>query len=262
MKKLLLFVLVGGALVAFVGTDVVKGALHKARADIRSHLTAHVPLEQQLAEAQALVDHYAESVIKGEVAAENLSDMIAQVEREVRVLAKRVDHGRENLVALKRDLEVVPTSTLPRPEERDAARRVQAFKAQAELLDRRRQDLERLKTEYASTLASLDEAKSEQQRLAQEVHVLAAEIESLEARTAAARTREAVGDAIVSSSGYDDAQAKLQQIRATVKERNKLLTYYEYERRPVQGAVDALDVETAGDPRAAIDEALAAWPQD
>jgi peptidoglycan hydrolase CwlO-like protein len=265
MKKLLILVLAAGAVVAFVGTDVVRGALHKARDDIRSHLTAQIPLEQQLAEAQALVDSYAESVIKGEVAADNLAEMITQVEREVRGLDSRVATERQSLVSLRRDLEVVPTSTAPRPEDHEAVRRAAAFKAEAQLLDRRKADLARLRKEHATTQTSLQEARSEQQRLSQEVQVLAAELESLQARTAAARTRKAVGDATVDSSGYAEARKKLQAIRTTVRERNKLLTYYEYERRPVaQGtspsAADA--VATTTDPRASIDEALAAWPAE
>jgi len=261
MKKIVLIALVGAALVVFVGTDVVKGALTRAREEIRSNLTAHMPLDQQVAEARALVDRYAESVIKGEVAAENLAEMIQQVEREVRVLDTRVENERLALVRIRRDLEVVPTSTLPREEERTAARRVQAFKAQAQLLDRRRADLSRLKKEYGNTMASLGEAKAEQQRLAEEVHALSAEIESLEARTAAARTREAVGNAIVSSSGYAEAQKKLKEIRSSVKERNKLLAYYEVERRPVRQVTDLVEAEVSVDPRGAIDEALAAWPK-
>jgi len=126
-----------------------------------------------------------------------------------------------------------------------------------------KEDLERLQAEYQTTLASLEEARTEQGRLAQEVHVLAAEIESLEARTAAARTREAVGNAIVSSSGYAEAQQKLKGIRSSIRERNKLLQYYQYERRPVAGdAVFDVQIETfAADPRTAIDEVLAEFPE-
>jgi len=261
MKKILLLTLIGVAVVGFVGTDVVKGALHQARSDIREHLTANVPLEQQLAEAQALVDKYAESVIKGEVAAENLSEMIGQVEREVRVLGTRVERGRESLVMMKRDYEMVPVSTAPQKADRDTLRKVHAFNAQSELLDRRTADLERLRSEYGATVASLEEARTEQMRLADEVHVLAAEIQSLEARTAAARTREAVGSAIVDSSGYAQAQKRLQKIRSSVRERNKLLTYYEFERRPIQRELESAEsYAVVNDPREAIDEALAAWP--
>jgi len=267
MKKLLILTLVGAALVAFVGVDVVKGSLGRARDDIRASLTANVPLETQLAEAQALVDSYAESVIKGEVASENLAEMIQGVKREVRVLEGRVGRQRLALVSLKRNLEVVPTSTAPRPEDREAVQRARVFKAQSALLARRRADLDRLQKEYAATQGSLAEARSEQQRLAEEVHVLAAEIESLEARTAAARTRKAVGDATISSSGFAEAQEHLKKIRSTVKERNKLLTYYEYERRPVHAnsegiAVTADDDGLAEDPRAAIEDALASFPDE
>lgn len=261
MKKILFLSVIGAALVAFVGVDVVKGSLTSARHEIRETLTANTPLKTQLAEAQALVDAYAESVIKGEVAAENLDEMIAQVEREVRVLDVRVERERLALVDIRRDLEVVPTSTGPRPEEDEARRRVRTFKAQSELLERRQSDLARLRDEHAATLASLQEARSEQERLAQEVHVLAAEIESLEARTAAARTREAVGEAIVSSSGFAEAQERLKKVRSTVRERNKLLSYYEYERRPVRTGASLLEAsDLAEDPRDAIDEALAAFP--
>ena len=118
----------------------------------------------------------------------------------------------EHSTHVSRDLEVVPTSTHPRQEERAAMNLVRTFKAQSALLERRQADLARLREEYGATVASLAEARGEQERLAQEVHVLAAEIESLEARTAAARTREAVGDVVVSSSGYAEAQERLQKI--------------------------------------------------
>ena len=262
MKKLILIGLVAAGLVAFVGVDVVRGALGRARTEIRETLTSDVPLRTQLAEAQTQIDAYAESVIRGEVAAENLAEMIRDVEREVRGLDAGVERERLALVAMRRGLEVVPTSTATTNEEREALRRTRMFRAKAELLDRRRGDLDRLNQEYATTLASLEEARSEQARLSQEVHVLAAEIESLEARTAAAQTREAVGDAIISSSGYAEAQKRLKSVRSAIRERNKLLEYYEYERRPVRGSDASVTrpSDLPADPRAAIDDALAAHP--
>jgi chromosome segregation ATPase len=264
MKKLFLITLLGAGLVAFVGADAIGGALHRARDAVRDQLTADLPLRTQLAEARAQVDAYAESVIRGEVAAENLSEMIAGVEREVRVLGTRVERQRLALVDAQRQLEVVPTSTGDRPEERAALRLAHAFRAQSELLQRRRQDLERLQSEHVATLASLAEARGEQARLAEEVKVLAAEIQSLDARTAAARTREAVGDATVSSSGFAGARERLDRIRTQLREKNKLLQYYAYERAPVTDDAlgGALDAGTSLDPRQAVEEALAAWPED
>jgi DNA repair exonuclease SbcCD ATPase subunit len=262
MKKLLILTALGVGLVAFVGLDVVKGAIHRARTDIRDALTADVPLKTQLAEARAQVDAYAESIIRGEVAADNLSEMIQGVEREVRVLESRVGSERVALVDMKRKLEVVPTSTGPRKEDQEALRRARVFKAQSELLERRRADLARLQEEYQGTQASLQKARGEQTRLTEEVKVLAAEIESLDARTAAAQTRRAVGDATISSSGFAEARQRLTQIENRVKERNKLLHYYEYERAPVDTeTADTLSTSGQTDPRAAIDEALAAFPE-
>ncbi len=183
MKKILLIGLIAAGVIAFVGVDAVTSALHHARSEIRESITSDVPLKTQLAEAQAQIDAYAESVIRGEVAAENLSEMIGDVAREVRVLETRVERERLALVAMRRGLEVVPTSTATTDEEREAVRRTRLFKAQAQLLDRRQQDLTRLQREHQTTLGSIDEAKAEQMRLSEEVHVLAAEIESLEART-------------------------------------------------------------------------------
>lgn len=263
MKKLFLVVLLGAGLALFVGVDVVKGAIGRARDHVRETLTADVPLRTQLAEAEAQIDAYAESVIRGEVAAENLAEMIRDVDREVQTLAGKVERERSTLAALRRGLEVVPTSTAPTEAEREAVRLSRVFTAQAKLLTRRQEDLVRLRREHETTLANLEEAKAEQARLTDEVMVLAAEIESLEARTAAARTREAVGDAVVASSGYAEAQARLQQIRTTVKERNKLLEYYEYERREVRsdGAASLSAGDVPADVRSAIDEALAAFPE-
>jgi predicted nucleic acid-binding Zn-ribbon protein len=262
MKKILFLALVAGAFVAFVGLDAVKGAVHHARSVVREHLTNDVPLRTQLAEAQALVDAYAESVIRGEVAAENLEEMIGGVEREVRVLETRVTRERDALVLLQRDLEVVATSTSPAAADREALAAARRFRAHGEMLERRQKDLERLRQEHANTLAAIQGAKTEQVRLTEEIRVLAAEIESLEARTAAAQTRESVGDAQVSSSGFAAAEERIAGIRSAVRERDKLLEYYEYARAPVlaEGERVLAPDETPGDPRQAVEEALAAWP--
>jgi predicted nucleic acid-binding Zn-ribbon protein len=263
MRKLFFLALIGAGVVAFVGADAIGGALRSARDAVRAELTANVPLKTQLAEARAQVDAYAESVIRGEVAAENLAEMIAGVEREVRVLETRVERQRVALVDVQRRLEVVPTSTGERTEDAEALRLARTFRAASELLERRRQDLDRLKAEQTSTLASLSEARAEQARLAEEVKVLAAEIQSLDARTAAARTREAVGDAAVSSSGFAGARARLDAIRTQVREKNKLLQYYAYERAPVTAeAALVVEGDLQDDPRQAVAEALAAWPRD
>lgn len=266
MKKVVLIAALAIGLVAFVGTDVLKSSVGSVREAVRDALTAEVPLSQQLAEAQAQVDAYAESIIRGEVAAENLRDMIGGVQREVRALTVRVDRERKALAALRTRLgaDAVPAGLTPDDgtDERRALRRVRAFEAANQLLVRRTKDLERLETEYKATLDSLAKARGEQIRLGEEIHVLAAELESLHARKAAARTRDAVGDSSVSSSGYAEAQERIRKIRTALREQNKLLQYYEYERRPVSTS-SALDVQvdvTVGDPRSAIDEALAAFP--
>jgi hypothetical protein len=263
MKKLILFGALAAAFVAFVGTDVVSATVARARHAIRDGLTKDVPLETQLAEARNQVDAYAESIIRGEVAAENLTAMVQRVEREVRSLEARIGRDRAALVQARQDLEVVPTSTNRRGDaERDAVRLARAFEARSELLERRRQDLERLRGEHAATLTALEQARSEQTRLSEEVRVLAAEIESLEARTAAARTREAVGDATVASSGHAAAIERLDAIRARVRERNKLLQYYEVERVTLvsEDAAPWVDREPV-DAMTAVEAALAAWPE-
>jgi chromosome segregation ATPase len=268
VKKLTLIALLAIGLVALVGADVIKSSVGSVRSAVRDALTAEVPLGNQLAEAQAQVDVYAESIIRGEVAAENLQDMIAGVEREIRTLSVRVGHEREALASLRaavaRDSETVPTSLAPvrvrGDEQRGVLRRVREFQATSELLTRRTRDLERLRAEYASTQESLATAHTEQSRLAEEVRVLAAELESLEARKAAARTRNAVGDSSVASSGFAEAQERIKKIRAKLSEQNKLLQYYDYKRvvqmDPTAAAVSAVPT----DPVAAIDEALAAYP--
>jgi chromosome segregation ATPase len=264
VRKLFWIGLAAVGLVAFVGTDVVRAAWSRARTAVRDSLTADVPLRTQLAEAQAQVDAYAENVIRAEVAAENLDEMIGEVEREVRGLGGRVDREREALASLRQRLTVEPAAATLTPvddrSEAQAIRRARAFKVANEALERRHADLERLRSERTATLQALAVAKAEQGRLADEVRLLAAEIESLDARTSAARTREAVGSATVSSSGFADARERLQKIRSTIKERNKLLRYYEFERDarptlmdPAEGVVP--DAPTALE---AIDEALSA----
>jgi phage shock protein A len=272
VKKLTVIALLAIGLVAFIGTDVVKSSVGSVRDAVRGALTADVPLGNQLAEAQAQVDAYAESIIRGEVAAENLQDMIAGVEREVRSLTVRVDHERTALASLRAGLDgsavaaggaEVPTALAPsrRADQRGVLRRVQAFEATNELLGRRMRDLERLEAEYQATQESLAVAHTEQARLAEEVRVLAAELESLQARKAAARTRTAVGDSSVSSSGFAEAQARIKKIRSELSEQNKLLQYYDYKRVVQMDPMSSLEATGATtDPAAAIDAALAAYP--
>jgi phage shock protein A len=254
-------------LAAFVGTDVIKSSVGSVRTAVRDALTSEVPLTNQLAEAQAQVDAYAESIIRGEVAAENLRDMIAGVEREVRALTVRVERERQTLAAMRTDFgsrgEAVPATLTPESggaNARHVLRRVRSFQANNELLTRRTSDLERLNGEYQATLASLEQARGEQLRLGEEIRVLAAEVESLHARKAAARTRTAVGDASISGSGFADAQGRIARIRAKLREQNKLLQYYEYERVVRNDTVEAVTAGSAVDPATAIEEALAAYP--
>lgn len=266
MKKLTLVALLAVGGVAFVGMDVIRSSVAGVRTAVRDALTADVPLQNQLAEAQAQVDLYAESIIRGEVAAENLRDMIGGVEREVRSLGARVGHERQALAALRSQMstrtDVVPTALAPEdgPQQRDVLRRVRSYEATNELLSRRTRDLERLAAEYQATQESLATAHGEQERLAEEVRVLAAELESLEARKAAAHTRSAVGDSGVSHSGFAEAQARIQKIRSELREQNKLLQYYDYKRVVQMDPAAAVSVNAATDPASAIDAALAAWP--
>ena len=271
MKKMALIALVAIGLAAFVGTDVIKSTMGSVRADIRDALTSEVPLQNQLAEAQTQIDRYAESIIRGEVAAENLRDMIGGVEREVRGLTVRVERERVALASLRDGLmadgnggEIRTASTLREIQTKDqhhALRRVRAFRASSELLTRRTSDLERLKGEYAATIASLEKARTEQSRLGEEVRVLAAELESLNARKAAARTRNAVGDSSIDGSGYNAARERIAKVRAKLREQNKLLQYYEYERVVrVDGSAEPTVSDLDADPVTAIDEALASYP--
>jgi chromosome segregation ATPase len=261
MRKLFWTAVAVVAVVAFVGVDVVRATVGRARDAVRHSLTADVPLKAQLAEARAQVDAYAESVIRGQIAADNLSDMIGQVEREVAGLTVRAERERTALVTVRRDLEAIPTTTAGEPAaEKEGLARARSFRTLTALLDRRKSDLERLKSERDATLHTLDEAKSEQVRLGQEIKVLAAEIESLDARTSAARTRDAVGEASVSSSGFAKAQEQLTEIRNRIKEKNALLQYYEVDRDPTPLSEEAPVADGPAGAMDAIDAALAAYP--
>jgi phage shock protein A len=262
-RKLFWTAALAAGVVAFVGTDVVKHSWCRARASVRQSLTAHVPLEAQLAEARAQVDAYAEHVIKAEVAADRLGRAITETEREVRALAVRSQRERAGLGETKERLTVATVSVDESGQvAQDAARRVQSFRLTSQALERRTADLATLREEYAATQNSLEDARGEQVRLAQEVMTLAAELQSLAARTAAARTRESVGDATISSSGYAAAREKIDAIRNAIAEKDKLLRYYEV-RRDV-GALGnenlALAPTTPSDALGAIDEALASYP--
>jgi chromosome segregation ATPase len=249
--------------VAFVGTDVVKHSWTRARAAVRESLTANVPLKAQLAEARAQVDAYAEHVIKAEVASDGLARAIGETEREVRALAARAQRERKGLDESKESLTVSTISVdTSRDVAHEAAKRVHAFRLTSQALERRAADLATLRAEYAATLKSLEEARGEQVRLAQEVTTLAAELQSLEARTAAARTRESVGDATVASSGYAAAREKIDAIRSAIAEKDKLLRYYEVRREAGLAATEALAPvpSTPDEALGAIEEALAAYP--
>lgn len=275
MKKLLYLGLAVGAVVAFVGMDVIGSAVSDARTSLRSALTKDVPLETRLAEANAKIDAYAENIIEGEVAAANMKDMIRDTEREVRTLAVRAEHERKTLVALRDHLggatigedgvqAVVPTSYDGAQNgaiARDALIHVRSFKATSEMLTRRTADLERLKDQYQGTLAALDQARTERVRLSEEARVLAVEIESMNARQAAAQTRKAVGDQSISSSGYAEAEKSLKSIRNQIRKQNKLLKYYEtrYELEAADRAGAHVGFINE-DPAQAIDEALASFP--
>jgi predicted nucleic acid-binding Zn-ribbon protein len=241
MKKLFLTLFVIAGVVTFVGFDVVGSTVRAARESVRATLVSSVPLTTQLAEAQAQVDAYAESVIRGEVAAERLRETIAQTERDVLARRAFVERERGTLAALKTSLEArgslatpavlradtasFTANASPADAEREAVLRARRFQSATAILDRRARDLEALRADHDRTLAAVGEAKAAQARLSEEVTVLRAEIEALEARAAVAQTR-ATADGIVDRSGFGSAQARLQAIRAQVREQNKRLEYY------------------------------------
>ena len=273
MKKLIILGLAVGALVAFVGTDVVGSAVSNAREGIREVLTSDIPLETRLAEANAKIDAYAENIIDGEVAAASMKDMIAETEREVRSLEARVSHERKTLLALRTRLgsvsadgtqQLVPASLSEVPDgtaRRDAMRYVESYRATSEMLTRRHKDLERLNGQYKATVAALDKARSERMRLSEEARVLKAEIESMNARKAAAQTRASVGDKSITSSGFAEADGSLKTIRNELRKQEKLLQYYEM-RQEADVARWSADtyVPDAVDAGQAIEEVLAAYP--
>jgi chromosome segregation ATPase len=244
VRKLFCLALVAAGFAAFVGFDVVGAAVRRARESVRASLTSDVPLKTQLAEARRTVDAYAENVIRGEVAADALKEMIDETEKEVRARERTIERNRQALVVLKGSLEananpaVHLASDGPKPVsdlERDAVRAAADFEASSSLLERRQKDLAAMRREHEATLREVASAKAEQARLSQEVRVLEAEIESLEARTNVARTREACRDATVDRSGYGAASERIQAIRREVRERNKKLEYYAMRRDDVLG---------------------------
>lgn len=262
-KKLFWTAALAVGVVAFVGTDVLRHTWTRARAAVRSSLESGVPLKTQLAEAQAQVDAYAEHVIKAEVAADTLARTIGETEREVRTLAARAERERNGLTEAKEQLAVATVSLDGRTNPaREAGRKVQSFRATSQALERRAADLEALRGEHAATVKALEEARSEQVRLAQEVTTLAAELQSLEARTAAARTRASVGDPSLSGNGYAEARERIDAIRTAIAEKDKLLRYYEVRRDVQQAAVEAYGAAptTPAEAAGAIDDALAAYP--
>ena len=247
MHKLFWTALIVGGVVTFVGADVVGSTVRRARDAVRSKLTADVPLRTQLAEAQAQVDAYAENVIRGEISADDLSSRIADTRREVAARSRAIEREKASLAMLKTTLETEPTARLvsdapakPSPREREAFRRARDYQLASTLLERRARDLESLEADHTAVLKEIEGAKTEQTRLADEVHVLRAEIDALEARESVAQTRKSCRDASVNVSGFGDARARLDAIRASIRTQNKKLEYYalKYDTTRFDGSAD------------------------
>ena len=262
MHKLFLSALIVGGIVTFVGADVVGATVRRARESVRAKLTADVPLRTQLAEAQAQVDAYAENVIRGEISADDLASRIADTRREVSARTAAIERERTSLAALKTTLEtervarlVSDAPTKLSPKEREALRRARDFQLASTLVERRARDLEALEADHTAVLKEIDGARTEQARLADEVHVLRAEIDALEARESVAQTRKSCRDAAVDASGFGDARARLDAIRASIRTQNKKLEYYalKYDTTRFDGSSDGF---LGGDPIEALKSVL------
>lgn|GEM_PF-2610319 len=248
-KKFIVTAIVVGGVVTFVGTDVVGRTLHRARASVRASLTSDIPLRTQVAEARAQVDRYAENVIRGELAAEALADTLARTEREVKARRSGVARERAQLASLHAALEQrgsttyasagAPPTAARSDEDRGAIRRAREFQAAVVILERREQDLAALQRDHDTTLQEVASAKAAQARLAEEVTVLQAEVEALEARTVVAQTRKAA-DASIDRSGFGEAEARILAIRGTIREQDRRLEYYARRSEALRDA-DAFD---------------------
>jgi len=247
MHKFLWSALIIGGVVTFVGADVVGSTLKRARESVRARLTADVPLRTQLAEAQAQVDAYAENVIRGEISADDLAARIADTRHEVAARTASLEREKASLAVLRTSLENEPTARLvsdapakPSPREREALRRAKDFQLATTLLERRRRDLEGLEADHVAVVKEIEGAKTEQARLADEVRVLRAELDALAARESVAQTRKSCRDASVDASGFGDARARLDAIRASIREQNKKLEYYalKYDTTRFDGSAD------------------------
>ena len=249
MHQLFLSALLVGGVVTFVGSDVVGSTFRRAREAVRAKLTADVPLRTRLAEAQAQVDRYAENVIRGEIAAEELTERVTDTRREVAARGAAITREKAALALVRTALETEPTARLvsdgpatPTPRERDALRRARDLRTATTLLERRARDLESLESDRSTVAKELDGARVAQVRLADEVRVLRAEIEALEARESVAQTRRSCQDATVDASGFGDARARLDAIRATIRAENKKLEYYAWkaDATRLEGSVEGL----------------------
>jgi hypothetical protein len=232
VRRLFLIALILTGVAAFVGFDVVGASVRSAREAVRTRITSAIPLRTQLAEAKAQVDAYAENVIRGEIAAENLADRISETAREVSLRKAGLERERSSLHALRSSLErdtARLVSDGPRQvseEERAAMRRAREFQAAQTIAERRAKDLEGLRSDHAATLREIAAAKEQQTRMAEEVSVLEAEVVALEARESVAQTRAACRDASIDASGHGAAQQRLTSIRDRIKEKNRRLEYY------------------------------------
>jgi len=233
MKRIFFLALGLVAAAAFIGFDAVHAFVDKTRHSVRASLmTPEMDLQAKISEAQELSEKCAESVITGRISLARLDSMIADREKELsrrRATLERdraVLETRRSMLQQNRTVYTIHNDEVShRTLNRDALLRAKSFATDRDVLEHVEQALEDLKGQRAQTAADIEEATAEQARLDVEVTTLGAELESLKARCAVARTREEAAY-VFDRSTFDRARDKVAEIRATIAEQNKRLDFY------------------------------------
>ncbi|MHC4959088.1 MAG: hypothetical protein ACYTGN_12010 [Planctomycetota bacterium] len=248
MKKLILVGIGLAGAAAFIGFDAVEAFVDHTRSHVRSHLMSpEMELQKQLAEAKRLSHSCVESIQQGEMSLAKLDTLIEERERDLAYRNRQLAFQRTVLEARKGLLD----SGLQRIEirgelynrgevNRDAVLRAKTYSSNRDICQQLEETLMALKMQRDQTSHEIKEAATEQKRLENDVAVLKAELENLQARKAVAQTR-SEAEYVFDRSTFDQARDKIAEIRATIAVQNRQLDLYGRSGRVSGGLIPAED---------------------
>ena len=248
MKKLILVGIGLAGAAAFIGFDAVEAFVDHTRSHVRSQLMSpEMELQKQLAEAKRLSHSCVESIQQGELSLAKLDTLIEERERDLAYRHRQLAFQRSVLEQRKGLLE----SGLQRIEirgalynrgevNRDAVLRAKTYASNRDICQQLEDTLMALKAQRDQTSHEIKEARTEQKRLKNDVAVLKAELENLQARKAVAQTR-TEAEYVFDRSTFDQARDKIAEIRATIAVQNRQLDLYGRNGRVSGGLIPAED---------------------